>query len=177
MKMSSGKAILLALNVQQSNLANERETFLKLLGWVFFVGMETIVSPSNYEFNIFLKDIDSLFVLMYYHVMTNVMNDPKTKSLFNAFLQLESEEEVARFCRDLMTEPEIEEFAARWLVAKELDKGKSQRLVSLETKVSIATVTRVNQWLQRGMGGYKLVLARLNSQKDLANSNFHHHPQ
>jgi TrpR-related protein YerC/YecD len=94
-------------------------------------------------------------------------NNKKSKEMFNAFLKLNSVEEVAAFCRDLMTENEIKEFTGRFAVAKELNKGKPQRQVSAETGVSIATVTRVNQWLQRGMNGYKTVLSRLN----------HHHPQ
>jgi len=98
--------------------------------------------------------------------MRNLWRNKKTKSLFKAILLLKTEEEVANFCRDLMTEPEIEEFASRWEVAQKLAKGLSQRNVSAETGVSIATVTRVNQWLKRGMNGYKLVIDRLN----------HHHP-
>ena len=86
----------------------------------------------------------------------------KTAELFKAFLQLKTGEEMASFCRDLMTEAELEEFASRFQVAKELEKGKTQREVSSLTKVSIATVTRVNQWLKRGLGGYKLVISRLN---------------
>lgn len=114
--------------------------------------------------------VDKLNVVMYYHIMTD-WNNPKTQKLFNAFLQLKTADEVARFCRDLMTEPEIMEFADRWLVAQELDSGKSQRKISADTGVSIATVTRVNQWLRRGMDGYRLVIDRL---KPSSNS-LHHH--
>jgi len=85
----------------------------------------------------------------------------KTEQLFNAFLVLKTTNEVASFCRDLMTEPEINEFASRLEVAKLLNNGKTQRQVSTDSGVSIATVTRVNQWLRRGMDGYKTVLDRL----------------
>jgi TrpR-related protein YerC/YecD len=94
--------------------------------------------------------------------MENTWKNEKSDELFNAFLQLKNADEVADFCRDLMTEPEILEFAGRFAAAKELYSGKPQRQVSQETGVSIATVTRVNQWLQRGMNGYKTVLDRLN---------------
>lgn len=93
--------------------------------------------------------------------MTN-WRDSKTDNLFAAFLQLKTVDEVAAFCRDLMTEPEIKEFAGRWQVAQELASGKPQRQVSAETGVSIATVTRVNQWLKRGMGGYQDVINKIN---------------
>lgn len=114
--------------------------------------------------------IDKLGAMVYYYAMTT-WNNPKTQKLFNAFLQLKTADEVARFCRDLMTEPEIIEFADRWLVAQELDMGKSQRKVSADTGVSIATVTRVNQWLRRGMDGYRLVIDRLKS----SSNSLHHH--
>lgn len=102
-------------------------------------------------------------VLMYYYTMTNGWRNEKAESLFNAFLKLQTIDEVANFCRDLMTEGEIEEFASRWEVAQELSKGKSQRKVAESTGVSIATITRVNQWLNRGMNGYKTVLDRMSS--------------
>ncbi len=93
--------------------------------------------------------------------MKNNWRNDKTEKLFRAFLSLVTVDEVANFCRDLMTESEIEEFAARFDAAIELSKGKPQRTVSKETGVSIATVTRVNQWLTRGMDGYKNVISRL----------------
>lgn len=99
--------------------------------------------------------------------MSNQWKTKQSQELFQAFLQPQTEAEMAAFCRDLMTEGEIAEFAGRFQVAKELSAGKSQRQTSKATGVSIATVTRVNKWLQRGMNGYKTVLARLD----------HHHPR
>jgi len=97
--------------------------------------------------------------------MYKYIYNKKKKQLFNAFLKLKDEKEVANFCRDLMTESEIEEFSGRFDVALKLAQGKPQRQTSKETGVSIATVTRVNQWLKRGMNGYKTVIKRLNSAK------------
>lgn len=99
---------------------------------------------------------------MYYYVMNKYTYDKKKKQLFNAFLKLKTENEVANFCRDLMTESEIEEFAGRFDVALGLAEGKSQRQTAQETGISIATVTRVNQWLKRGMNGYATVISRIN---------------
>jgi len=89
----------------------------------------------------------------------------KTKQLFEAFLELKTTEEVGNFCRDLMTLAELEELASRWEVAQKLYEGESQRKVSAETGVSIATVTRVNKWLRKGSNGYNFVLQKQ-----------HHHP-
>lgn len=99
--------------------------------------------------------------------MNQTWRTEKLAVLLQAILTLKTEEEVAAFLRDLLTEPEIEEFSGRFAAAQALSTGKSQREVSKETNVSIATVTRVNQWLQRGMNGYKTVIDRLNKQ--------HHH--
>jgi len=91
----------------------------------------------------------------------NSWKNKKTDNLFNAFLKLKNKKELANFCRDLMTEAEIQEFASRWEVAQKLFIGESQRQIASETGVSITTVTRVNQWLKRGMNGYNLVLKRM----------------
>lgn len=92
--------------------------------------------------------------------MNNWIN-PKTKQLFEALLENKNIDEMASFCRDLMTESEILEFAGRLDVAIELSKGISQRDVSKKTGISIATVTRVNKWLKNGLDGYRLVISRL----------------
>ena len=96
-------------------------------------------------------------------------NKTITKQLYKAFLQLKTEAEVEAFCTDLMTPQEIETFAGRWAVAQELDKGTPQRKVSSLTGVSIATVTRVNRFLNRGAQGYRLVLDRVKN-------SLHHSP-
>lgn len=101
----------------------------------------------------------------------NNWRNTKSKKLFEAILKLKTSEEVAAFCRDLMTLDEIDEFAGRFSVAALLYQGRTQREVSKLTGVSIATVTRVNQWLRRGMNGYKTVLDRT-SKKKIA-----HHPR
>ncbi len=94
--------------------------------------------------------------------MNKYTYNKKQKQLFKAFLVLKTETEVANFCRDLLTDSEIEEFAGRFDVALKLAEGKPQRQTSKETGVSIATVTRVNQWLKRGTSGYSTVISRIN---------------
>ena len=84
-----------------------------------------------------------------------------SKQLFRALVKLRNVDEAAKFCRDLLTEDEIAELSNRWLVARRLDAGDSQRQIAADTSVSLATVSRVNYWLTRGMGGYRLMLDRL----------------
>jgi len=86
-----------------------------------------------------------------------------TDRLFMAILSLNNLDEAERFFRDLMTPQEIETFSERFKVAELLTKGVSYREIYKQTKVSTATVTRINQWFERGMDGYKLVISRLES--------------
>ena len=97
--------------------------------------------------------------------MTVYKPSSRVEELVNAIRGCESESELLFFLRDLLTEPELQEFSGRLMVAKALSEGKSQRVVAKETGISIATVTRVNKWLTRGTGGYKKVIDRNNRAK------------
>lgn len=97
----------------------------------------------------------------------NYWKNEDTDRLFRAVLSLKNETEAEMFFRDLMTTQEIQTFADRFKVAELLTKRVSYREIYKQTKVSTATVTRINQWLERGLGGYKLAILRLNS-------NIHH---
>jgi TrpR-related protein YerC/YecD len=95
--------------------------------------------------------------------MKKIKQDPKTEDLMEAVLSLKNKNEAKRFFRDLLTEPELVEFSNRWQAAQMLnDKVPYSKIVD-ETGLSSTTIARVSQWLNKGMGGYKLVLARLNS--------------
>ncbi|OGK23372.1 hypothetical protein A2954_03750 [Candidatus Roizmanbacteria bacterium RIFCSPLOWO2_01_FULL_37_12] len=82
----------------------------------------------------------------------------KEKALVRAFLKLKNEKEVANFVRDLMTLPEIEEFANRLEIAILLLEGGSYQRIAKKIGVSTTTVTRVAHWLYKGCGGYQKVL-------------------
>ena len=82
-------------------------------------------------------------------------------ALFDAILALEDRGEAERFFRDLCTLRELEEMTHRWAVARLLAKGLPYREIAAEAGSSTATVTRINQWLQHGTGGYRMVLDRL----------------
>lgn len=95
------------------------------------------------------------------------MTDPRdewrtddAEDLFEALLSLSSTDEVARFMRDLCTFRELEEMTARWKAVRLLEESLPYREIAAETGMSTATVTRVSQWLQHGMGGYRIALDR-----------------
>ena len=83
-----------------------------------------------------------------------------TDALFDALMRLESRDEVQRFFRDLCTRHELEELSARWTVVQLLDDGLSYRRIAEATGVSTTTITRINEWLNHGTGGYRTALER-----------------
>ncbi len=85
----------------------------------------------------------------------------KEKLLVKAVNSLKDEKETACFLRDLLTIPEIEEFANRIEIVRLLYKGNSYAKIAKQTGVSTTTVTRVAHWLYRGTGGYKTVVERV----------------
>ena len=85
----------------------------------------------------------------------------REKFLVESFSKLKNKEEITNFLRDLLTLPEIVEFANRLEVARLLLKGGSYQKIAKQTGVSTTTVTRVAHWLFKGCGGYYKILQRL----------------
>lgn len=83
------------------------------------------------------------------------------QSLYDAFAELETAEEVQRFLTDLCTPGEIEEFVDRWWIVRLLDQKMQQSKISQIASVAPATVTRVRRSLNYGANGYRIVLDRL----------------
>ena len=86
------------------------------------------------------------------------MND-----LYKAILSLKNEDECRRFLRDLLTEAEIKEFTNRWKVAQMLNMRIPYEQIEKETGMSSTTIARVQKWLTKGKGGYKLVLNKFHT--------------
>ena len=94
-----------------------------------------------------------------------------TQNLFKAVLALETKDECKKFLRDLLTEAEIKEFANRWKVAQMLDKKIPYENIAKETGMSSTTIARISKWLTNGMGGYKLMLKRINTKQNTSHHN------
>lgn len=82
-------------------------------------------------------------------------------ALLEAIVTLDTVDEAARFLRDLCTRRELEEMSHRWRAVKLLREGLPYREISERTGLSTATITRINQWLQHGTGGYQEMLDKL----------------
>lgn len=91
---------------------------------------------------------------------TQDWRNAETAALFEAVLALEDGEEAAAFFRDLCTRRELSDLSHRWAVVRLLDQGIPYREIAEVTGASTATITRINQWLQHGAGGYRLILER-----------------
>lgn len=100
------------------------------------------------------------------------LHTKETKELFKTILSLKTEEEARRFLRDLLTEAEIKEFANRWKVVRMLDKKISYETITKETGMSSTTIARIAKWLNGTLGGYRLMLKRINTSKKVT----HHAP-
>ena len=89
-----------------------------------------------------------------------ILHTKDIDTLFDAILSLNSREECYKFFEDALTVKEIQDVAQRLKAAKMLSDGRSYLDVSLETGMSTATISRVSKALERGTGGYKMILSR-----------------
>ena len=87
-------------------------------------------------------------------------NDKKVEELIKTILLLKNFSEAKKFLRDLLTESELVEFGNRWKAAKMLSENILYTEVEKETGLSSTTVARVSKWLNKGKGGYKLMVKR-----------------
>ncbi|HBV33246.1 TPA: hypothetical protein DIC39_01825 [Patescibacteria group bacterium] len=88
-------------------------------------------------------------------------NRQETNELFAAVLKLKNIDECRRFFRDLCTPDELVDMSDRFQVVKMLARDLDYRDIAGRLNMSTATVARVAHWLKQGMGGYKLILSRL----------------
>lgn len=93
--------------------------------------------------------------------MNQKLRDEATDRLFEAILSLKSIDECYSFFEDICTIAEIKSLSQRLQVATMLQQGNTYTEICEATKVSTATISRVNRSLEYGADGYKLVLDRL----------------
>lgn len=91
----------------------------------------------------------------------NKLHTKEVDTLFEAILSLNSVEECYKFFEDACTIKEVLEIAQRLKAAKMLTEGVNYALISKETGMSTATISRVNRCLEYGNGGYAMILERL----------------
>ncbi len=83
--------------------------------------------------------------------------EPWFRALSQALLTAKTEEEMSNLLRDIGTLSELQAWAERFEVAKQLSKGLSYREVARITGASTTTVTRVAKFIENGTGGYRKI--------------------
>ena len=89
-------------------------------------------------------------------------NTKETKQLVAGILELKTADEAQRFLRDLLTPAEIKEFANRLEAARLLSRDVQYNAIIESTGLSSTTIARIAKWLRGSLGGYRLILNRLN---------------
>ena len=86
----------------------------------------------------------------------------ENKQFIAGILALKNEDEAKRFLRDLLTSSEIKEFGNRLEAARLLSEDMQYNAISERTGLSSSTIARIAKWLGGSLGGYRLILSRLN---------------
>ncbi|MCK4891339.1 MAG: hypothetical protein KAS78_01590 [Candidatus Pacebacteria bacterium] len=86
--------------------------------------------------------------------------------LWTSIAQLETREETKHFFKDLLSESEAIMLARRIEVAKRLIEGESYGKIAIDLKVGTDTISRVQQWLTSGYGGYEKAVAGFSKKLD-----------
>ncbi|MDD4327110.1 MAG: YerC/YecD family TrpR-related protein [Eubacteriales bacterium] len=98
--------------------------------------------------------------------MNSKLKDPVNDAFFEAVLTLENLEDCYAFFEDVCTISEIKSLSQRFKVAQMLDQGRTYTEICDETKVSTATISRVNRALEYGADGYRMILDRMKNSLD-----------
>ena len=93
--------------------------------------------------------------------MAEKWKDALTDKLCEAFLTLETTDEMYAFLEDVATIGEIKALAQRLEVARLLNESKTYPQIAQLTGASTATISRVKKFLDYGANGYKTVLDRM----------------
>ena len=91
-----------------------------------------------------------------------VWDSKANKQLVAGILALKDEDETKRFLRDLLTPAEIAELANRLEAASLLSRDAQYNYITERTGLSSKTIARIAKWLGGSLGGYRLILSRIN---------------
>ena len=91
-------------------------------------------------------------------ITKNIWDTPETSQLALVLSDLTTTKDVRNFLRDVMTEKEIIEIAARLEAARMLNAKQTYAAIAQKTKLSSRTIARISEWLQNGNKGYKAAI-------------------
>lgn len=87
-----------------------------------------------------------------------ITSDAQKEELFRVLATLGESEKFALLFEDMCTYNEIEQMAQRLVAAELLMGGATYNQVMARTGISSATLSRVSRCIQRGSGGYSVIL-------------------
>lgn len=93
--------------------------------------------------------------------MLKKFNEKNILTLAKAFVSLDNEEECLNFLADLCTVSEVKAMAQRLEVAAMLKDGVVYNDIVSKIGASTATISRVNNALSYGEGGYETILEKI----------------
>ena len=96
----------------------------------------------------------------------DALHTPEIRRLYQAILNLTTEDDCASFFEDICTIKEVQDIAQRLEVACMLHQGKNYQEISALTGASTATISRVKKCLVYGSGGYRKAVADIEQQGD-----------
>lgn len=97
------------------------------------------------------------------------MDKIRTKSvekLLEVFANIKDKEDIYNLLLDLCTIKEIQDMSQRLETAELLQEGKSYQEIMAKTRVSTATISRINRCLHYGSDGYEKAFASLKGSKN-----------
>jgi len=90
--------------------------------------------------------------------------DETIRELCHLIKMADSEEFTYEFFVNLFTAPERKDFANRWLLVKEIDKGTTQREIAKKFNMSLCKITRGSKILHEPDSAFRKMLNMLDNQ-------------
>ena len=87
------------------------------------------------------------------------------KELSNLLSQVDDSDFIFEFLQCLLSKPEINAIASRWLLVKEIDKGTTQREIAKKFSMSLCKITRGSKELNKPNSAFRKMLDFLNNSK------------
>ncbi len=92
--------------------------------------------------------------------------DQTIRELCRILKKSDDENFIYDFFKCLFTPPELKDFANRWLLVKELDKGTTQREIAKKYGMSLCKITRGSRELAKADSAFRKLLDIQKAQED-----------
>ena len=97
--------------------------------------------------------------------LDNKLVQETIKELSNLLSQVDDSDFIFEFLQCLLSKPEINAIASRWLLVKEIDKGTTQREIAKKFSMSLCKITRGSKELNKPNSAFRKMLDFLNNSK------------